>query len=145
MKAVRIPDEPVAALRRAFPQEHYSPPLYRPWITRLRRRLRSAGLQVNDHVFGLAWSGGMTEDRVLRLLPHLPDGISEIYFHPATGRTARLAAAMPGYRHSDELVALMSPAVRERIAALGIGRITYGELAAEDLKRRTFGGFFTIC
>ncbi len=145
MKAVRVPDEPVAVLRRAFPQEHYSPPLYRPWISGLRRRLRSAGLQVNDHVFGLAWSGGMTEERVLRLLPHLPDGVSEIYFHPAAERTARLAAAMPGYRHPDELAALMSPAVRQRIAALGIGRVTYGELGCLGSERRVFGQFFTIC
>jgi hopanoid biosynthesis associated protein HpnK len=130
MKAVRVPSEPVAALRRAFPQERHPTPLYRPWIERLRRRLRLAGLHVNDHVFGLAWSGGMTEERVLRLLPCLPDGDSEIYFHPATRRTARLAATMPGYRHSDELAALLSPAVDERIAALGIGRITYDDLAA---------------
>ncbi len=130
MKAVRVPAEPVAALRRAFPDERYPTPLYRPWIEKLRRRLRRAGLQVNDHVFGLAWSGGMTEDRVLRLLPHLPDGVSEIYFHPATRRTPRLVAAMPGYRHPEELAALLSPAVGARIEALGIGRLSYGDLAA---------------
>jgi len=130
MKAIRVPAEPVEVLRRAFPQERYPIPFYRPWIERLRRRLQLAGLQVNDHVFGLAWSGAMTEDRVLRLLPHLPDGVSEIYFHPATRRTARLAATMPGYSHHDELAVLLSRAVRERIAALGIGRTTYGDLSA---------------
>ncbi len=129
MTAVRVPSEPVAALRRAFPQERYPTPLYRPWVERLRRRLRHAGLQVNDHVLGLAWSGGMTEDRVLRLLPHLPDGLSEIYFHPAARRTPRLAEAMPEYHHCDELAALLSPAVRERIDALGIELATYTDLA----------------
>ncbi len=130
MKAVRVPAEPVEALRRAFPRERYPTPLYQLWVERLRRRLRLAGLHVNDHVFGLAWSGGMTEDRVLRLLPYLPDGVSEIYFHPATERTPRLAAAMPGYRHRDELAALLSPAVRERITGLGIGLFTHGDLPA---------------
>jgi len=129
LKAVRVPAEPVAALRCAFPQEHYPAPLYRPWVERLRRQLRRAGLRVNDHVFGLAWSGGMTEDRVLRLLPHLPDGVSEIYFHPATERTPRLAVAMPGYRHREELAALLSPALRARIDALGIGLVSYSDLA----------------
>jgi hopanoid biosynthesis associated protein HpnK len=129
LKAVRVPAEPVAALRRAFPQERTPAPLYRPWVERLRRQLRRAGLHVNDHVFGLAWSGGMTEDRVLRLLPHLPDGVSEIYFHPATGRTPRLVEAMPGYRHRDELAALLSPALKARIAALGIGLVSYSDLA----------------
>ena len=130
MKALRVPAEPVAPLRRAFPQERYPTPLYRPWVERLRRQLIQAGMHVNDHVFGLAWSSEMIEDRVLRLLPHLPDGISEIYFHPATRRTPLLAAAMPGYRHPDELAALLSPAVRQSIAALGIGLVTYGDLAA---------------
>ncbi len=127
MKAMRVPAEPVAALRAAFPQERYRAPLYRPWVERLRRRLRRAGLIVNDHVFGLAWSGGMTEERLLRLLPYLPEGLSEIYFHPATGRTAALAAAMPEYRHRDELAALLSPALTARIEELGIRRVTYSE------------------
>ncbi len=127
MKAVRVPAEPVAPLRRAFPQERRRTPLYRPWIEHLRRRLLRAGLTVNDHVFGLAWSGNMIEERALRLLPHLPDGTSEIYFHPATKRTPALVAAMPGYRHTEELAALLSPAVRERIATLGIKLASYGD------------------
>ncbi len=101
-----MPSEPAAVLRRAFPAERCSAPLYQFWIERLRRRLLRAGLAVNDHLFGLAWSGAMTEDRVLRLLPHLPDGVSEFYFHPAAERTPALAAAMPGYRHGEELAAL---------------------------------------
>ncbi len=129
MKAVRVPAEPVAQLRRAFPNERYSAPLYRPWTLRLRRRLRRAGLVVNDHVFGLAWSGGMTEERVLRLLPHLPEGLSELYFHPAAERTPALAVAMPGYRHRDELAALLSPAIKACIEELGIQRVTYGKLS----------------
>lgn len=130
MKAVRVPAEPVAALRRAFPEERYSAPLYRYWVEGLRRRLRRAGLTVNDHVFGIAWSGGMTEERVIPLIPHLPDGVSEIYFHPARERTAPLVAAMPRYRHGEELAALLSPSLRSRIAELGIRLASYSDLAA---------------
>jgi chitin disaccharide deacetylase len=126
MTAVRVPAEPAAALRRAFPGERYRAPLYGLWIGRLRRHLRRAGLLVNDHVFGLAWSGGMTEERVLRLLPHLPDGLSEIYFHPAIRSAPALDAAMPGYRHKDELAALLSATVKARIDELGIRRVSYG-------------------
>jgi hypothetical protein len=36
---------------------------------------------------------------------------------------------MPGYRHADELAALLSPAVRRCVAALGIGLIGYSDLA----------------
>jgi chitin disaccharide deacetylase len=129
MRAMRVPAEPVNVLRRAFPQERLATPWYRPWAELLRRRLRRAGLVANDYVFGLAWSGGMVEQRLLRLLPYLPDGISEAYFHPATERSPALAAAMPDYRHREELEALTSPAVKARIEALGIALSSYGWLA----------------
>jgi hypothetical protein len=99
MRAVRLPAEPTAALRRAFPGERYRTPAYRPVVAALRRRLRRAGLVSNDHVFGIAWSGAMVEERVLGLLPHLPPGVSEIYFHPATRNPAPPCdAGLPPYR-----------------------------------------------
>jgi hopanoid biosynthesis associated protein HpnK len=130
MKAVRVPYEPVAVLRRAFPGERYRSPLYDFWTKVLQRRLRRAGLCVNDHVFGLAWSGGMVEDRILGLIEHLPDGVSEIYFHPAVERSSPLVASMPGCRHSEELATLTSPVVGRRITELGIRLVSYGNLAA---------------
>ena len=130
MRAVRLPAEPPAALRRAFPAERHSAPFYQPAVALLRRRLRRAGLAANDHLFGVAWSGAMVEARVLGLLPYLPPGVSELYCHPATRQTAALARAMPGYRHAEELAALVSPAVRRRIAELAIGLVGYGDLAS---------------
>ena len=130
LSAVRLPAEPVAVLRRAFPGEPHRAPVYRPAVTALRRRLRGAGLASNDQVFGIAWSGAMVEERVLGLLPHLPPGVSEVYCHPATRQTPALAAAMPGYRNSEELAALLSPVLRQRIAELGISLVGFGDLAA---------------
>jgi chitin disaccharide deacetylase len=130
--AMRVPAEPTETLRAAFPDESYRTPFYRPWVERLRRRVRRAGLATADQVFGIALSGCMTEERVRRLLPHLPGGVSEIYFHPAVRRSARLEAAMPGYRHCDELAALASPAVARQIAELGIRLVGYRDL---DLPR----------
>jgi chitin disaccharide deacetylase len=130
LRAVRVPFEPVEVLRRAFPGEQRRTPPHRPWIEMLRRRLRRAGLATNDQVFGLAWSGAMIEERVLGLLPHLPDGASEIYFHPAAERTQPLLAAMPGYRQREELAALLSPRLRRRITKCGISLTSYSELAA---------------
>jgi hopanoid biosynthesis associated protein HpnK len=129
MMAVRLPFEPVEPLHAAFPDEHYSAPLYRPWIEHLRRRLQSAGLFVNDSLFGLAWTGGVVEGRLLKLLPQLPRGVSEIYFHAATKRNAALSASMPGYRHEEELAALLSPAAKSLVANLGIRLGGYSDFA----------------
>jgi chitin disaccharide deacetylase len=128
MKAARVPSEPVAVLRRAFPDEHYRTPLYRPWVVALRRRLQRAGLRTNDHLFGLAWSGRMVEARILGLIPYLPDGVSEIYFHPAAERTPTLVPTIRGYRRAEELAALLSPSLRERIADSGIHLLSYSDL-----------------
>ncbi|MBV9377291.1 MAG: hopanoid biosynthesis-associated protein HpnK [Alphaproteobacteria bacterium] len=134
MKAVRVPLEPVEPLRTAFPGEHYTPPFYGLWIERLRRRLRAAGLLVNDNLFGLAWSGGLEGRRLLRLIPHLPDGISEIYFHPAVKSSPLLEAAMPGYRRREEFAALLNPAVKSRLAESGVALTRYGDLLAAAAK-----------
>ena len=128
MKAVRVPSEPVAVLRRAFPDERRRTPAYRPWVVALRRRLHRAGLCTNDHLFGLAWSGGMVEERMLELMPHLPDGVSEIYFHPAAECAPSLVPALRGYRRDEELATLLSPLLRDRIAEFGIRLVSYSDL-----------------
>jgi len=102
----------------------------RLWTRQLRWSLRRAGMRVNDHAFGIAWSGAMTEARILDLLPRLPDGVSELYFHPATHLTPRLARTMPTYRHADELNALLSRRVQRSIDHLGIRRTSFSALGA---------------
>jgi len=128
--AMRLPAEPVAALRRAFPGERYRRPLYGPAISALRYRLTRNEIFHADRIFGIAWSGRMVAERLLALLPHVPEGLSEIYFHPAVERSASLVAAMPDYRHPEELAALTSPAVKARIGELGLRLTSYGEIAA---------------
>jgi hopanoid biosynthesis associated protein HpnK len=128
IRAVRLPAEPAAILRRAVPGERHRVPTFPPAVFALRRRLRRAGLVTNDHTFGMAWSGNMVEERVMALLPHLPAGITEMYFHPATRETRALVSAMPTYRFIEELRALLSAAVRRRIAELGISLAAYGDV-----------------
>jgi hypothetical protein len=73
----------------------------------LRRQVHAAGMATSDHCFGIAWSGHMTKEHVRRLLAALPDGESEIYFHPAAARDATLQRLMPDYEHQAELAALL--------------------------------------
>src|SRR3984957_715122 len=124
MRVGRLPAEPVAPLRDAFPGERPTEPAWSPIVTSLRRRLDRAGLMHNDHVFGIAWSGRMVEDRMLGLLPHLPSGVSEIYCPPSVD-----ASSLAGYRHAEELAALLSPRVRQRISELGLRLSSYRDLA----------------
>jgi len=109
LRAARIPLEPARVLRRIEPRTSWAPALLTaPCALLLRRRLRAAGLLTADRVFGLRWSGRMTRQRLAGLIRHLPDGLSEIYLHPATGP---FAGAAPDYHYRDELDALMAPEV----------------------------------
>jgi hopanoid biosynthesis associated protein HpnK len=110
MSAVRVPREPARLIARIDRGARPSR-LTRLWVTRLASRLRRSGLAAPDRVFGLAWSGAMTEKRIAGVLQELPDGLTEIYCHPAT--SDRFAGAAPGYRYADELAALTAPAVKE--------------------------------
>ena len=125
LPAIRIPTEPPATMVACgTPQGLGARALYAGSRV-LRRQARRAGLRVNDHAFGIAWSGHMTSARVIALAPHLPPGLSELYFHPATHADPALQALMPDYEHAAELAALMDPAVRAALAANGIGAATY--------------------
>ncbi|HYR59546.1 MAG TPA: ChbG/HpnK family deacetylase [Chthoniobacteraceae bacterium] len=46
------------------------------------RPLRRIGVRAADHVFGLRDTGRMTGERLGSLIARLPEGLSEIYFHP---------------------------------------------------------------
>lgn len=130
LHAVRVPYEPRALLpdEPSTMATRLADAGLGLWTGLLRRKLVRAGLRTNQRVFGLAWSGAMTEQRVLALLEALPAGVSEIYFHPATRRTPALVAAMPAYRHVEELEALCSQRVREAIEHAGIEITSFGAL-----------------
>ncbi len=109
VRALRVPYEPGAVVAKAEPGARGFPGYVTPWLRGLARRARRAGLRAPDEVFGLAWSGAMSADRLLRLIPHLRDGLTEIYFHPATHDS--FADSAPGYRYAGELAALTDPGV----------------------------------
>jgi chitin disaccharide deacetylase len=94
-----------------------------PWLLALRRRLRARGLLAPDRVLGLRWSGQMTRARLAGLVRALPDGLTEIYLHPASGP---FAGAAPAYRYREELEALMAPEVMSacRDPAVRLGGFT---------------------
>ncbi len=110
LDAMRTPAEPRAILLAAEPGAP-APPAYvtAPWSEVVRLRLRRAGVRTADHVFGLHWSGALTAERLRGLIEHLPDGLTEIYTHPATG--GGFDGAAPGYRYVEELAALIDPGV----------------------------------
>ena len=125
--AIRIPMEPHKIIERVEPgrKAPRGPSLL---LKSLRSRAANYRMMTNDQVFGLAWSGAMTEQRLLALIPQLPDGITELYMHPATKDAEAMPHAAAGYRYREELEALLSPRVKEAIAAADIKLTRYSAL-----------------
>ncbi len=107
LPSVRIPAEPPRTMRRLGVSASFGASALYTWTEVLRYQARRAGVATNNHCFGLAWSGHMTQDRVRALMDVLPKGLSEVYFHPATERDAVLRRLMPDYEHEAELEALL--------------------------------------
>ena len=78
------------------------------------------GLQV-PRTWGLLRSGRMSEDYAVWLLSHLPEGATEIYFHPCADPSTLTTggAAQPSHQTYSELLTLISPRVRAALAASG--------------------------
>ncbi|HUO97694.1 MAG TPA: hopanoid biosynthesis-associated protein HpnK [Rhizomicrobium sp.] len=117
LDAVRAPREPLAVLRRIEPAASGGE-VERFCAARLRDRLWAESVWSPDHCFGLCWSGAMSEKRLSGLMELLPDGVSEIYLHPATGP---YPGSTPGYRYAQEYAALMAPEIAARARALSTG------------------------
>ena len=121
---VRIPIEP---FRQSW-QATVDRPLQRlaSWVfytvqTRaMCRHLRAAGLPVNDYVFGVNDSGAMVERRLLQFLERLPEGVTELYCHPATRRWQGPDNLPVHYRPEEEFAALVSAEVRAKLDAIGL-------------------------
>lgn len=132
LKAVRLPNEPPIrswkASGRGFVSRVLSWIFLCPWLAIMKRILRRSHIRYNDSLFGMADSGAMSLDLVLRLIRNLPSGITELHFHPATRRCSEIDATMPGYVHEDEFRALTSERLLQALQRAGIRRIAFTDL-----------------
>lgn len=87
---------------------------------RCRPHLDRLGIRYATEVKGLLNSGRMTQEYLLCALEGLEDGLTEIYFHPGVHPCPVLERRMPDYLHEQELAALTSPRVTEKMEWLGV-------------------------
>ena len=87
------------------------------WLSsRACKPLRQHGIRHAQISFGLLQNARVDEEYILKLLPELPAGDSELYSHPS----------LDEFKH--EFDALVSPRVKELVKKLGIELIRYQDL-----------------
>jgi chitin disaccharide deacetylase len=104
----------IAAGRWAYRVLHSC--IFRVLAARARRELDRREIRYTNTVFGLLQDSRVDEEFILKLLPRLPAGDSELYSHPS----------LHGFKH--ELDALISSRVKSRVEQLGVKLIRYQDL-----------------
>jgi len=90
--------------------------IYRVLSARARKAFGRQNIRHTQHVFGLLQNARVNERYVLKLLPRLPAGDSELYSHPS----------LDEFQH--EFDALVSPSVKEAVARQDIQLVRYQDL-----------------
>ena len=117
MRLTREPfwlDVPLASGQRFYRASHAA--IYMMLAALARPKLRRRNIRHTQRVFGLLQNARVNEEYVLKLLPLLPPGDSELYSHPSLDE------------FKPELDALLSPRVKALCRERGIELIRYQDL-----------------
>ena len=117
---VRLPREPRSAFDDTVPAAARAAALIErgvmtPWLKLMERRLKREGIKYNNWIMGLAATGQVDEGTLLRFVDTLPEGVIEVYCHPATRGPGAVASQLSGYGNEGEFAALVSRRVRQRL------------------------------
>ena len=97
-----------------------------------RRQAERAGISTSDYLCGIAQTGELTKEGVLRLLKSLPEGTTELICHPGyVDAELRSSATRLQESREKEVAIFTDPEVRNLVAAQGIRLIDYGFVASE--------------
>jgi len=102
-----------------------------PLLRLMRRMLRSAGIASNDWFFGKHDGGAVGRSWLLRLIEHLPTGVSEIGLHPASRSWPPPYGPPAHWRVTEELAALIDPEVIVACRRPGLRLTKFSDLTAE--------------
>ena len=124
LSAIRIPNEPPLEsiiqdnkdkLKR-FAQYLF----FKPFVSSMKKQCAIRDIKFNDTIFGLYDSGHMNIDTLIRILPHVEEGLTEIYMHPATERWDDIDPAANDYEFEAEFKALSHARIKRAVEKFDI-------------------------
>ena len=131
--AMRVPQEPLAlslALDpRANLRKRWESLIFTRLALRAKKKLQAARIVFPTTLFGLHQSGEITESYLLRLIPQLAPGVTELYCHPAFLPCPEVQRWTPTYRRDVELEALTRRSVRNAVEEREVKLISYQDLS----------------
>lgn len=119
LTAIRIPNEPplgaIMENRKEKLLRYLRWLFFKPFVSRMKKQCEENNIKFNDTIYGLNDSGHMNIDVLIRIIPHITEGTTEIYMHPATGRWDDIDPAADDYEFEAEYKALIHPKIKRAI------------------------------
>lgn len=124
LTAIRIPDEPplrsIIDNRRQKIIRVLRWCLLKPFVSRMKKRCRENNIRFNDRIYGLHDSGHMQIEKLVRIIPHIQAGLTELYCHPATAKWDNIDAGAKDYEFEAEYKALIHARTKSTIEKFDI-------------------------
>ena len=124
LSAIRIPNEPPLDSIIDDKKEkliRYAKWLFfKPFVSSMKKQCSIRGIKYNDTIYGLHDSGHMNIDKLIRILPHIEEGVTEIYTHPATERWDEIDPAANDYEFEAEYKALIHARTKRTVEKFDI-------------------------
>ena len=124
LTAIRIPNEPLLDSiiddDKDKRKRYLVSLLFRPFVNSMRKKCDIRGIKYNDTIYGLYDSGHMTIDKLVRIIPHITEGLTEIYLHPATGPWDGIDPAANDYEFEAEYKALIHTRTKRTVEKFDI-------------------------
>jgi len=124
LTAVRIPNEPplesIIDNKKERLQRYLRWIFFIPFVSRMIKQCEINNIKFNDTIYGLHDSGHMNIDTLIRIIPHISDGKTEIYTHPATERWDDIDHAANDYEFEAEYKALVHARTKRTIEKFNI-------------------------
>lgn len=119
LTAIRIPNEPpldsIIDNRKEKIQRYLRWLFLKPFVSKMKKQCKEHNIKCNDTIYGLHDSGHMNIDKLIRIIPHISDGVTEIYTHPATERWDDIDPAATDYEFENEYKALIHARTKRTI------------------------------
>ena len=124
LRAIRLPREPFRIFEPPVILRMVEVTCLRPWLALMNRRLKRSQIHTNDYLVGRIDYARMSQGRVTELLSDLPDGITEMCFHPEMEEKHPQGSE----RINSDLDTLTSMEIFDAMQRLGVKQTSFAAL-----------------
>ena len=124
LTAVRIPNEPpldsITNNKKEFIIRYLRWLFFMLFTSPMKRKCIKNNISFNDFIFGFNDSGHMNIEKLVRIIPHITNGITEIYTHPSTENNYDDNSELKKYDYKAEFNAFINARTKRVIDKFNI-------------------------